>query len=394
MNTTRDRSAGFEWAPGLGRLPFSPIRTMFNAASTMKDVLHLSIGQPDFAAPGHVIEAHIKALRDGHTGYALDAGLPELREAVAGTYNGLYGIGLEPENVLITTGCCQAMFMALTGTVKPGGEVIVIEPVMTLAHIASLAGAKVVRIVTTAAQGYQVDPQEVIDAMNNRTCAIMVNSPGNPTGAVYPASTIEAICDAAAERGICVVSDEVYDRLILDDEPYASALVQGPGLDNVIMSSSVSKSYSLAGFRLGWAISTKEHIETLQRYHMYISTCENTATQWACVAALEGDQSCVGEMVAEYRRRRDRVVELIEPSAEMTGYRPGGAFFVTPSLPAGGDSFDLAMRMLKEIGVCTIPGSTFGESCGNSLRISYSTSLEVIEAAFERMVPWLSEQSF
>lgn len=360
----------------------------------MTDVLHLSIGQPDFPAPAHVIEAHVQALREGKTRYEMDAGLPQLRDAVAALYNLLYGINLEADNVLITTGCCQAMYMALTGAVQPGGEVIFIEPVMTLYHLAALAGAHPRPIVTTADNGYQVDPQQVIDAMNEKTCAIMINSPGNPTGTVYPASTMQAICNAAAQRGICVISDEVYDRLILDDEPFATALTCSPSLDNLIMSSSVSKSYSLAGFRLGWAISSKANIETLQRYHMYISTCENTATQWACVAALSGDQSCVSDMVGQYRRRRDRVVELIEQCPHMTGYKPGGAFFVTPSLPAGTDSFEFAMRMLEEIQVCTIPGSTFGNSCTNALRISYSTSLETIEAAFDRMIPWLSRQSF
>ena len=381
------------WHPALDALPFSPIRHMFNTAAAMDDVVHLSIGQPDFPMPQHIVEAHIEALRSGKTRYELDAGLTPLRVAVADFYNRHYGLALSDQNVLITTGCCQAMYMALTAAVRPGKEVIIVEPVFVLAHIASLAGGVPRPIVTSAADGYHLDPQEVVDAMTENTCAILLNSPGNPTGTVYPRQTVDAICQAASERGIAIISDEVYDRLILDGD-YTSAMSCEPSLEHVIMCSSVSKTYSMAGLRLGWVISSPENIETLQRYHMFISTNENTPTQWAAVAALEGDQSCVDRMVDEYRRRRDRVVELVTRTRHLTGYTPGGAFFIMPSMPSGTDSFDVAMRMLKEIGVCTIPGGAFGPSCNNALRISYATSMDQIEVAFERMIPWFAKQSF
>ena len=154
----------------------------------------------------------------------------------------------------------------------------------------------------------------------------------------------------------------MYDRLILDTNvPYASALKHAPSLDKLIMTSSCSKTYSMAGLRLGWAISSKTNIEALQRFHMFISTTENTATQYAALEALTGPQDCVDKMVAEYRRRRDRIVQLVQSTPHMTGYSPGGAFFIMPSFPKSVDSFDLAMRMLKETGVCTIPGGAFGK---------------------------------
>ncbi len=384
-----------DWNPALERLPFSPIRRMFNTAATMTDVLHLSIGQPDFPTPPHIIEAHVKALREGRTRYELDAGLPQLRDAVAKLYNRLYDIRLEPENVLITTGCCQAMYMAIHAAVRPGMEVIVVEPVFVFLHVIEQAGGVPVRIMTTAKEGYQVDPQKVIAAMSDRTCAIMINSPGNPTGSVYPKETITAICREADRRGIAIISDEVYDRLILDEDvPYASALKHAPSLDHLIMTSSCSKTYSMAGLRLGWAISSKQNIEALQRLHMFISTTENTATQYAALEAVTGPQDCVGTMVKEYRRRRDRIVQLVSKTPHMTGYSPGGAFFIMPSLPSAADSFDVAMRLLKEARVCTIPGGAFGTSCNNALRISFATSMETIEAAFERMQQWLARQSF
>ena len=156
----------------------------------------------------------------------------------------------------------------------------------------------------------------------------------------------------------------------------------------------MSKTYSLAGLRLGWAISSTSNVETLQRYHMFISTTENTAGQWAALAAFTGDQSCVDMMVTEYRLRRDRIVQLIDNAPHLSGYEPGGAFFVMPSMPDGADSFDVSMGMLKEARVCTVPGGAFGRSCNNALRISYSASMEQIESAFERMIPWLGRQYF
>lgn len=383
-----------QWHPSLEKLPFSPIRHMFNKASSMKDVLHLSIGQPDFAGPPHIIEAMIQALRDGKTRYELDAGLPELREAIAKFYSERNNIQLTAENVLVTTGCCQAMFISLTGAVQPGKEVIVIEPLFVLGHLIEMAGAKPVRLTTTAENGYQIDPEEVIAAMNDNTCAVMLNSPGNPTGVLYPKETIRRICEVAAARNIAVISDEVYDRLVLDDVQYASALNSAPTLDNVIMCSSASKTWSLAGLRMGWAISSAENIRTMQRLHMYISTNENTPTQWAIKAAFEGPQDCVDEMVAAYRARRDRCIEWLDGSDVLTSYSPGGAFFIMPSFPKTGDSFDLAMRLLDETNVCVIPGGAFGDSCNNAVRISFATSMDVIDQAFERMVPWFDQQSF
>lgn len=382
------------WNSSLEALPFSPIRRFFNEAAGAKDVIQLSIGQPDFPTPPHIIEAHVRALKEGRTAYELDAGLPALRHAVAERYNQLYGCRLTEANVLITTGCIQAMYMALYALVQPSREVIVIEPYFVLRHVIGVAGGIVRPIVTTAANGYQPDPQEIIAAMNDNTCAIMLNSPGNPTGAVYPRETLAPIFEAAAARGIAVISDEVYDRLILDNVPYASALNTAPNLDNVVVCSSISKSYAAAGLRMGWLITAEKNIDPFQRMHMFISTTENTPAQYAALAAMEGSQDCVAGMVAAYRRRRDCIRGLVDECPHLTGYSPGGAFFIMPSLPVGTDGWDVALRLLREAGVCTIPGSAFGNSCSNALRISYAATEEKIKAAFERMIPWFEKQSF
>ena len=383
------------WNPALDALPLSGIRKMFNLASTMKDVIHLSIGQPDFPTPAPIVEAHIAALREDKTHYTMDAGLPELLAALADYYGARYGRRLAPENFVETTGGSEAMYLAITAVAAPGREVIVIEPSFVLFQpLVRMTGARVKRIVTRAERGYQVDPEEVIASIGPATCAIILNSPGNPTGAVYPRETVEAICRAAAERDVVVISDEVYDRLLLDDADYPSVLALAPDLDRVIVASAFSKTYSMPGLRIGWLVSGRENIETLRRYHMFTTTVGNTPGQWAAAAALRGDQGTVAAMVAEYRRRRDRVVELVGATPGLTGYRPQGAFYIMPSLPAGTDGSAVALRLLAETGVCTIPGDTFGESCRNALRISYAAAPDRIEAAFERMTPWFGKQSF
>jgi len=364
-------------------------------ASSMDGVIHLSIGQPNFPAPEHIVEAHIDALRAGQTGYTMDAGLPELLTALARYYGKRYNRSLTEDNILVTTGATEAMYLALSATAAPGRQFIVTDPTFLLyAPLVRMNGGELRYIPTRAENGHQIDPQEVIDAIGMRTFGIILNSPGNPTGAVYPRESVEAIVQEAAYRGIYVYSDEVYDHLVFDQEQYPSAIRCTADLDHVMTISSFSKTFSMAGLRIGWIISSEGVIKKLRRYHMFTTTVANTPAQWAGVAALNGDRSCVDDMVNEYCRRRDRVVELVRQTPYLSGYRPQGAFYIFPSLPPRVNGADVAMRMLEDIRVCTVPGDAFGEGCTNALRISYSASMDQIEEAFARMIPWFSDQSF
>ncbi|WP_116344397.1 pyridoxal phosphate-dependent aminotransferase [Blastopirellula marina] len=382
-----------EWSPALRALPVPGIRRMVNLAATMKDVIHLSIGQPDFQCPQHIVEAHIDALRAGHLGYTMDAGLPELLTELAKYYTARTEREITEDNILITTGATEAMYLAISVTSAPGRQFLIPDPTFPLyAPLVRMHGGEVKAIPTRAENGHQLDPQEVIDAIGPRTFAIILNSPSNPTGTVYPPETIEAIVQEAAYQGIRVISDEVYDHLILDDLEYASVLRHTSDLDHVMIASSFSKTYAMPGLRIGWIISSQGAIKMLRRYHMFTTTVANTPAQWAGVAALQGTTACVDEMVREYRRRRDRVVQLVSETPNLTGYWPQGGFYIFPSLPRTCNGSTLALRMLEEIGVCVVPGEAFGESCINSLRISYSTSMETIEEAFQRMIPWMAKQ--
>jgi aminotransferase len=383
------------WNPALLTIPVPGIRKMVNLAATMDDVIHLSIGQPDMLAPAHVVEATVEALQAGQTGYTMDAGLPELLEALAEYYGNRYQRELVPENFIVTTGATEAIYLALTATSAPGREFIVPDPsFMLYAPLIRINGGIVRSIPTRPENNHQLDPQEVIDAIDRNTFAIVLNSPSNPTGTLYPRETIEAIVEEAAYRGVYVISDEVYDHLVYDNQDYPSVLSCCSDLDHVMVINSFSKTFSMAGMRIGWLTASQGAIKKLRRYHMFTTTVANTPCQWGGVAALKGDRKFVNDMLAEYTRRRDRLVTLIDETPNLRGYKPGGAFYIFPSLPEGVNGSNVALRMLREIGVCTIAGDTFGETCHNALRISYSTSLENIEMAFERIIPWMTKQDF
>lgn len=383
------------WNPALLTIPVPGIRKMVNLASTMRDVIHLSIGQPDMPAPQHVVDATVEALQAGQTGYTMDAGLPELLDALAEYYGNRYSRELTPENIIITTGATEAIYLALTAVSAPGREFLVVDPsFMLYAPLIRMNGGEVRYMPTRAENNHQLDAQEVIDAMDVRTHAIVLNSPSNPTGTVYPKETIETIVQEAAYRGIYVISDEVYDHLIYDNKEYASVLSCCSDLDHVMVISSFSKTFSMAGMRIGWLIGSQGAIKKLRRYHMFTTTVANTPCQWGGVAALKGDRTFVDNIVATYQKRRDRLVELIDATPHLRGYKPDGAFYLFPSLPEGINGTNVALRLLKETGVCTIAGDTFGDSCANSLRFSYATSIDQIEKAFERIIPWMEKQDF
>lgn len=383
------------WNPGLLSMPIPGIRRMINLAAHMDDVIHLSIGQPDLPVPDNVIRAAKEALERGQTGYTMDAGLPELLESLALYYGERYGRTLTSDNIMVTTGATEALYLALTAVSAPGRHFIVPDPAFMLyAPLIRMNGGEVTEIPTRAENNHQLDPQEVIDAIEPHTYGIVLNSPSNPTGTLYPRETLEAIIEEAAFQNIQIISDEVYDHLIYDGKEYPSVLSCCSDLDHVMVISSFSKTYSMAGMRIGWLISSQGAIKKLRRYHMFTTTVANTPFQWAGVEALHGSDRFIEEMRQEYTRRRDRLVELVEQTPHLTGYKPEGAFYLFPALPEGVNGTNVALRLLKETGVCTIPGETFGSSCSNALRLSYSISLDQIEAAFERIIPWMSEQDF
>ena len=246
-----------------------------------------------------------------------------------------------------------------------------------------------------AESNHQLDPQDVIDAISANTCAIVLNSPSNPTGTLYPRETIEAIVQEAAYRGVYVISDEVYDHLVYDDKTYPSVLSCCSDLDHVMVISSFSKTFSMAGMRVGWLIASQGAIKKLRRYHMFTTTVAEYALPvgggWRlCVASVISSTICcrsTRSVGIAWWNWSDRLRFLRATSRK----GPSTCF---PRCPRASTAITWALRLLKETGVCTIPGETFGPSCSNALRISYSTSIAQIEEAFRRLIPWMERQDF
>ena len=268
---------------------------MFNEAAGKEDVVHLSIGQPDFDTPAPVIEAMVQALHEGKTRYALDSGVPEFREAIGGYYERTQGVQVHPEEVLVTDGAVEAITLTLQAFISPGDEVILLEPAFVVyAPFIQMIGGVPVSVVTRVEDGYIPDPGEVEAAITPRTRMILVNSPCNPTGSTYPVEVLRELAAVARRHGLLLGSDEVYEQLVYDHEGnYPSMLTLEPDRDRLFVFHSLSKTYAMTGIRVGWVVTGHSNWRLLQKLHTFTTTVANTPGQWAGIEALTGDQSFI-----------------------------------------------------------------------------------------------------
>ncbi len=350
-------------------------------------IVHLEIGEPDFDTPEHIVEAGVRALRDGHTHYTPAAGVPALRELIAAHISATRGVAVSPEQVIVTPGGKPVIFYTMLALVEDGDEVIVPSPAFPVfASVARYAGGSVVPIRLKAEDRFILDPQAVADAITPKTRVIVINSPSNPTGSVTPKSVLEAIADLLRDRpDIHVLSDEIYSR-IRYDVPFHSILSEPGMADRTILLDGFSKTYAMTGWRLGYGIVPQALAEPFTRLQINSTSHANAATQQAGIAALEGPQTAVDDMVAEFRVRRDRIIAGLNGLPGVDCPLPDGAFYAFPNIEATGlDADALAERLLVEAGVALLPGTGFGEFGDGHLRISYANDLENIELALASM---------
>lgn len=374
-------------------LPPSSIRMMFNEATGKEDVVHLSIGQPDFSTPAPVIEAMVQALHDGKTRYALDSGVPEFREAIGDYYERTQGIRVHPEEILVTDGAVEAITLTLQAFISPGDEVILLEPAFVVyAPFIRMIGGVPVSVVTRVEDGYVPDPGEVEAAVTDRTRMILVNSPCNPTGSTYPVEVLRELAAVARRHGLLLGSDEVYEKLVYDHNGhYPSMLALEPDRDRLFVFHSLSKTYAMTGIRVGWVATGHANWRILQKLHTFTTTVANTPGQWAGIEALNGDQTFIGPMVSEYRERRNLALDLLRDMPHLSSYTPGGAFYIFPRFDLDLDADTFCLRLLEEARVCCIPGTGFGESCRRAFRISYAVSPDTIREGLRRTRQWLTQ---
>ena len=357
-------------------------------AAQGKDIINLGIGQPDFKTPDHIVEAAVKALRDGHHGYTPANGIPELREAVVADIAKYRGVEVDPGNVMIVPGGKVTMFFAMLMFGEPGAEIIYPNPGFPIYESAiKFSGATAVPMPLHEANGFSFNAEEVLALITPNTRLLIINSPANPTGGVVPREEMDKlVAGLEAHPHVCVMSDEIYARMLYDGREHVSMLGYESLRDRLIVLDGWSKTYAMTGWRLGYGVWPKSLIEQATRLSINSHSCVNASAQWAGIAALTGPQDSVDQMGKAFDERRHVIVDLLNTIPGFSCVEPGGAFYAFPNISATGISArEMQNKLLNEAGVATIAGTSFGSYGEGYLRFSYANSRENIERAIQRI---------
>jgi len=379
----------------LASLPPSGIRRFFDIANEVKadDMISLSIGEPDFATPWHIREKGISSLEQGKTWYSANAGLLELREAIARRIVRHTGVEYDPRaEVVVTVGGSEALDIGIRALVNPGDEVLVPSPsFVCYAPLVSMAGGTPVSIVTKAENGFRLTAEELRVALTPRTKLLILPFPNNPTGAVMRREHLEALAEVLRDTDVMVISDEIYGALTYGDAPHVSA-VQIDGLrERTLLVDGFSKAYAMTGWRLGYICGPAAVMKQVVKLHQYAIMCAPTTAQHAAVEAMENGDDDVAEMRAEYDTRRRLILNELNGMG-LTCFEPEGAFYVFPSIQVSGlSSEEFCEQLLHRHHVAIVPGTAFGEGGEGFARISYCYSLSHIKEAMKRIRKFLQE---
>ena len=353
-------------------------------AAGRTNVIHLEVGEPDFTTPAHIADGAFSAVRSGWTKYSSNAGLPSLRQMVAEHASRRLTRQIGAEDVVITTGAIGALYTALMIVVDAGDEVLIPDPGWpNYEAIVHLAGATPIRFMQQASRGFLPEPADIARRVTPRTKAIVINTPGNPSGAVFPRELMLQIAQIARQTGIYVVSDEIYEDIVFEGEHVSAADVTPE--DRVFIVSGFSKTYAMTGWRLGWLICPPGLSPVAAGLQEPVTSCASTVAQKAGEAALTGDQHCVRDFRDTFMRRRDVVVDVFGN----TGFLPlvpEGAFYALIDISATGTgSVDFAKRFLIEQNTAVVPGITFGPSCDRYVRVAFTIGDEALAEGLRRL---------
>ncbi|HEY8255897.1 MAG TPA: pyridoxal phosphate-dependent aminotransferase [Rhizomicrobium sp.] len=367
---------------------FAVLARATQLAAQGRDIINLGIGQPDFRTPEHIVEAAIKALRDGHHGYTPANGILPLREAVAADLHKRYGAKVSPDEVMIMPGGKPTMFMSILMFGQPGVEIMYPDPGFPIYRsMIEYTGATPVPIPIREENGFAFSAEETLSLINEKTRLIIINSPANPTGGVTPKAEVEKFV-AGMEKWpeVAVMSDEIYDQLIYDGQEHVTLLNYPSLRDRLILLNGWSKTYAMTGWRLGYAIFPGKLYDYARKLAVNLHSCVNAPTQYAGIAALTGPQDAVAHMRSEFDKRRKLVVEGLNRLPGVSCITPKGAFYAFPNVKqTGWKAKPLANALLDETGVALIGGPDFGILGEGYLRVSYANSAENILRALERM---------
>jgi aspartate aminotransferase len=349
------------------------------------DVCGFGAGEPDFDTPEHIKRAAIEALEAGFTKYTPNAGIPELRQAIADKLAADNGLSYRAGQVVVSNGAKHACYNAILATCQPGDEVIIPAPYwVSYPDMVRLVGADPVIIPTSERNAWKMRPEDFENAMTPRTKMLIMNSPGNPTGSIYTRDQLEAIVNVAAEEDIYVLSDEIYEKLVYDDAKHVSiASLSKEAYDLTITINGFSKSYAMTGWRLGYLAAPDAVARAVDSIQSHTSSNPSSFSQYGALAALKGDQQPLADMREEFDMRRNYMFDRISKISNVTAVKPQGAFYILVNISQLGlTSQNFADRLLSKANVAVVPGAAFGDD--RTVRFSYATSLDVIKKGLDR----------
>lgn len=351
-----------------------------------RDIVHLEVGEPDFPTPQNIVEAGVRALKDGKTKYTASAGIPELREAIANHVSKTRGVSVTPEMVVVTPGAKPIMFFSILALVEPGDEVLYPVPGFPIYEsMINYCGGTPVPYILREENNFRFDPDEFRTKASNKTKLIILNSPHNPTGGVLEESDLKVVADIAQKFGITVFTDEIYGKVLYDGT--FSSILSIPGvMERAILLDGFSKTYSMTGWRLGWGVMPPDLAVHVARLQTNSTSCVAGFVQYAGIEALTGPQDSVGKMVQAFQERRDTIVDGLNAIPGFKALKPRGAFYAFPNIKrTGWGSRKMADYLLNEAGVACLSGTSFGREGEGYLRFSYANSLENINKALVRI---------
>ena len=367
-------------------IPFTPIRKIFEAASKKEaageEIIHLELGRPDFDTPEHIKNAAVKALTEGKVHYTSNYGIPELRKAIAEKFKRDNGLDYDPaDEIIVTVGVTEGILMCMMSLLNPGEEVLIPSPAFPCyTRCAYMAGATPVDVPLPEENNFSPSVELIESYLSDKTRLIAINTPNNPTGAIYNRDVLEDIAQLAIEKNLIVISDEIYEKQIYNGQKHFS-IATLPGMkERTITLNGFSKSHSMTGWRLGYMGTSRELVSLLIRIRQYATVCPTSFAQYGAVAALEGSQNCINEMVTEFDRRRLMVVERLQKMPGIRFVEPSGAFYVFINIcKLGLGATELAYSLLDEARIALVPWGT------DHIRISYANSFENLSKAMDRL---------
>jgi len=375
-------------------LPPSGIRKFFDLVANMEGAISLGVGEPDYVTPWHIREAAIYSMEKGYTMYTSNSGTPELRAAISTYLADRYNVKYNPASeILITTGVSEALDLVMRSILNPGDEVIMADPAyVSYPACVCLAGGKAVRVQTVMEDGFELRAEKSEPYITPKTRAILLGYPANPTGAMMKRDELVKIAQLAKKRGLLVISDEIYARLVygVDEICFASL----PGMqETTVLLGGFSKTYAMTGWRLGYACGNKEIIAAMTKVHQYTMLCAPIMAQKAALEALKNGEISIKEMIEDYNGRRLLMVKGLN-SLGLKCFEPRGAFYTFPSIRSTGmKSEEFAEKLLMQEKVVVVPGTAFGSSGEGYIRCCYATAMTQIEEALERIHHFLKKHA-